>query len=221
MLADGRVLIVGRYTDARAEMFDPVTERFTATGTMVEVRIGHTATLLNDGRVLVVGGVANSPLRYVGSAEVYNPGTGSFSAVGSMSASRAYHTATLRPDGKVLISGGLETFTSAPVFRQNAEIFDPATNTFAPGPTLAFVYGNATATRLLDDRVLIVGGTSPNLPQVNCQLYDQALGTFSATGNLAVGRYAHTASLLPTGAVLIVGGYTGLVPPPVPAEIYE
>jgi hypothetical protein len=78
-----------------------------------------------------------------------------------------------------------------------------------------------TATRLLDDRVLIVGGTSPNLPQVNCQLYDQALGTFSATGNLAVGRYAHTASLLPTGAVLIVGGYTGLVPPPVPAEIYE
>src|SRR5262249_23603602 len=154
LLADGRVLIVGQYTDARAELFDPATNKFTATTSMVEVREGHTATLLNDGRVLIAGGVAYPPVRYVASAEVYNPTTGGFSSVGNMSAPRAYRTATVLPDGKVLVAGGAETATSmGAVYRPNAEIFDPATNAFVSGASLTYVYTQATATVLPDKRV--------------------------------------------------------------------
>ena len=222
VLANGRVLIVGRYPDARAELFDPATETFTATGTMVEVRIRHTATLLNDGRVLVAGGVAN-PVRYVATAEVYDPSTGLFSAVGNLSVPRAAHTASVLPNGKVLIAGGLETYLSTgPVFRPNAEIYDAVTNTFAAGPPSAFLQSGATATGLVDNRILIVGGTSATQIQtVSCQHYDPASGTFSVDSNLAVGRYGHTANLLPSGGVLIVGGRVALAVQTVPAEIYE
>jgi len=189
---------------------------------MVEVRIGgHTATLLNDGRVLVAGGVT-TPVRYVATAEVFNPSTGLFSSVGSMAAARAYHTATVLPDGKVLMAGGIETNASTgATFRLNAEIFDPVTNVFTSGPPLAFVYEHATATELSDHRVLIVGGASPTQAQARCQLYDPGSGTFSLTSSLAVARYGQTANRLPTGGVLIVGGDTGLGPLVVPAEIYE
>jgi N-acetylneuraminic acid mutarotase len=203
-------------------VFDPATGQFTKTGSMVKPRFtGHTATLLNDGRVLVVGGVAD-PVDYQASAEVYDPGTGSFSAVGNMAAPRGYHTATVLPNGKVLIAGGIETNSSTgPAFRFDAEIFDPATNTFVPGPPLALVYDHATATKLLDNRIFIVGGYSRAGPQPGSQLYDPASETFSVAGALSIARSAHTANLLPAGGVLIVGGETGTGPRIVPAEIYE
>jgi hypothetical protein len=86
---------------------------------------------------------------------------------------------------------------------------------------MAYVYGQATATTLPNDRILIVGGLSPAGPQVGAQIYDPTNGTFSVTGSLKVGRYAHTANLFPGGAVLIVGGETGAGPQAVPAEIFE
>jgi len=221
-LSDGRVLIVGSYADGEMEVFSPATSQFTKTGSMVTPRIaGHTATTLNDGRVLVVGGVSVSAV-YTASAEAFDPVTGSFAAVGNMARSRGYHTATVLPDGKVLIGGGIETNTSAgATYRPNVEIFDPATNTFAPGPVLAFAYDQATATRLLDDSILVVGGVSSAGPQALGQLYDPAGKTFSFAASLSVARYAHTATLLPGGAVLIVGGETGTGPSIVPAEIYS
>jgi hypothetical protein len=65
------------------------------------VRIGHTATLLTDGKVLVAGGGSDT-------AELFDPSTGTFTAIGKLSAARAYHTATLLADGKVLVTGGLD-----------------------------------------------------------------------------------------------------------------
>jgi Kelch motif len=222
-LADGRILILGYAPDKRAPLYDPATNQLTKTGAMVKNRSGHTATLLNDGRILVAGGVTDVPYDYSATAEVYDPATGAFSAVGSMARPRAYHTADLLPNGTVLIAGGIETASSTgATFRPIAEIFDPAANTFGPGASLAHPYNNGTATRLLDGRILMVGGNSPTGPATaGNQIYDPATGIFSSTASLIIGRYAHTATLLPSGGVLIVGGDTGAGPRMAPAEIYE
>ena len=103
-------------------------------GSMTTGRVGHAATLLEDGRVLLTGGDGLSP----GSAELYDPATGTFSPTGSMGIARTGHTATLLRDGTVLIAGG-----TAPELdpgegsvrldsTASAELYDPATGTFSP-----------------------------------------------------------------------------------------
>ena len=127
-LADGRVLIVGGLSGpppatagevilasyrtaevdaflATAEVYDPNTRKFSKTGSMSTPHRGHTATLLADGRVLVVGnGGETSPSG--ASADLYDPATGKFSKTGSMKTGRWLQTATLLHDGRVLILGG-------------------------------------------------------------------------------------------------------------------
>ena len=77
------------------------------TGSLNTARFHHTATLLPDGRVLVVGGESgHDPLA---SAELYDPATGTWSDTGSLRTARDSHTATLLPNGMVLVAGGRET----------------------------------------------------------------------------------------------------------------
>ncbi|MEP6639858.1 MAG: kelch repeat-containing protein, partial [Chloroflexota bacterium] len=119
LLLDGKVLVAGGRTSPpgtsrqtvvpNAELYDPDTGRWTTTGSMVHARVGHTATLLPDGKVLVVGGATyhtDSSLSDLGSSEVYDPATGSWTAAGKLHDARAFHTATLLADGSVLIAGG-------------------------------------------------------------------------------------------------------------------
>src|SRR6185436_19847407 len=123
-----QVLIAGGETDS-AELFNPSSGAFTATGSMTVSRSAHTATLLPDGRVLIAGGVQDFgpgtvpiPLGPgVASAELYDPVTGSFTSTGSMSEGRSGHTATLLVDGTVLVTGTDNT----------AELFSPSTGTFS------------------------------------------------------------------------------------------
>ena len=86
---------------------------------MAEKRILHTATLLNDGRVLVTGG-GNPDGPFIKMAEVFDPETDTWSLAGEMSTGRSLHTATLLKDGRVLVVGGMGK-------RKTAEIWDPAT----------------------------------------------------------------------------------------------
>jgi hypothetical protein len=172
LLSDGRVLVAGGQvatgalgdnTFASAELYDPGTGGFSPTGSMSTGRVGHTATLLTDGRVLIAGGRgagmsgSGSPFA---SAELYDARTGKFSATGSMTTVRREHTATLLSDGRVLIAGG----TDASERLASAELYDPHTGAFSPtGSTTDARYRHAAAL-LPDGRVLITGGYGPTTP---------------------------------------------------------
>jgi hypothetical protein len=198
---------------------------------MAGIRYFHTATLLADGRVLVLGGrtVGTSPdgppEDDVASAEVYDPATGKFIPTGSMSRPREGHTATLLPDGLVLVAGGdtvqqVSTSTNGDT-SSSAELYDPSTGNFSPTGSMISGRTNHTATLLTNGRVLVAGGlTSGNARPVDtAELYDPATGTFSQIGTL-LKKADLSATLLADGRVLLLGSDTWGSGPP-SAELYE
>ena len=212
LLKDGKVLVVGADPGSPAELYNPSTKTFSATGAPVTSRGSQAAALLNDGKVLIAGGIFGSILS---SAELYDPATGSFTQTGSMTVARMSPTATLLNTGKVLIVGGVDN-TSTGV--TSAELFDPATGTFTGIGNTTVARADHTATALQDGRVLIAGGTSG----ASAELYDPATGKFSPTGNMVTWHFKHTATLLSNGKVLIAGGQGGdLNQPLVQAEVYD
>jgi WD40 repeat protein len=168
---------------------------------MAVARIGQTATLLLDGRVLIAGGSNDT------TAELYEPQTGSFSPTGPMNVVRLRgHTATLLEDGRVLITGGTDDSLAASPLA-SAELYDPKTGTFALTGAMAHARSIHTATRLGDGRVLIVGNDGTSFgPPIAAEIYDPTTGRFVQTGPPVYVRIGHTATLLQDGRVLVVGG---------------
>jgi hypothetical protein len=160
LIAGGQVGPFGGATTARsAEVYDPATRSFTRTGSMSYARLSHTATLLEDGRVLVAGGFD----RFSGPriAELYDPAHGTFTTTGTLSAPRSQASAAILGDGSVVIAGGNDGST----IWATVEIYQPSTGTFVTTGTLSAARAAATATSLLDGTALIAGGsngTGPN-----------------------------------------------------------
>lgn len=189
---------------------------FTATGSMVTPRESHRAILLNDGKVLVVGGmhwaalgcppIDHLCLSALASAELYDPATGQFTITGEMSVRRVFHTATLLGNGKVLVAGGDDRYGTD---YATAEIFDPATGQFTLAGSMIIARSSHTATLLADGRVLITGGASAAGELSTAELFDPATGRFTSTGTMTSQRFFHTATLLSDGRVLVAGGDTG------------
>jgi hypothetical protein len=206
LLPNGKVLVAGGrnyyyYSNylTTAELYEPATGAWSATGAMASPRNEYTATLLPNGKVLVVGGF--NDYTTLATAEVYNPVTGTWSATGAMATARSAHTATLLPNGKVLVVGG--RFGNA-----TAELYDPATGTWSTTGSMASGRSAHTATLLPNGKVLVAGGEAGYYStQATAELYDPATGTWSATGSMTTARNSPTATLLPNGKVLVAGGY--------------
>ena len=210
VLDDGKVLVTGGFgrSAGSAEIYDPVTQRFSPTGKLVTSRAQHSATLLEDGKVLIVGGCTTR------SGEIYDPSSGTFSrTVGQISVPRSRHTATLLADGRVLIAGGECGSGSL----KTADVFDPATGTFTTTAGAMATPRHAHRAILLpNNEVLLVGGvvgqpgSSVGCPQAG-DLYDPVADSFRRTGDRA-NRFTCdelnvnvVASLLANSLVLVVG----------------
>ena len=181
---------------------------FLATGPMATGRVGHTATRLTSGKVLVTGGSSGTvTLR---SAELYDPVAGTFTDTGSMFVARQLHSATLLPDGKVLVSGGY----SGSAYLPSAEIYDPTLGSFSPTTNDMPEARMDFASVLVGSKVLIAGGfrQTPGGSQLvnvylsTAVLFDVASMSFGASISMNAERRGPTASLLPGGTVLVAGG---------------
>jgi hypothetical protein len=224
LLSNGKVLIAGgelcEYDGfwgdvcggallSSAELFDPATETFSKTGSMSTARRSHTATLLEDGTVLITGGVNSSDLSDA-TAEIYDPATGGFTRVGDMADTlgRFAHTASLLKDGRVLITGGVQGEQSG--FNgstQSAELYDPTNRTFSRAGDMPKEADLHTASVLLDGTVLIIGGEVNSCPvDQHVTTFDPTRNDFSAGATLPKARAGHTATTLNDGRVLITGG---------------
>jgi hypothetical protein len=148
-------------------------------------RIGHTATLLAGGKVLVVGGAKAENDAAVASAEIYDVAGTSWSTVASMNDARVHHTATKLADGKVLVVGGSKKHGGLPAL-STAEIYDPVANTWTKTTgALPTERSWHSAIALSDGSVLVAGGSRAvdgdpldlSLPPVT---FDPATKTFKA-----------------------------------------
>jgi hypothetical protein len=190
---------------------------FTTTGSMLNARASHTATLLLDGTVLMAGGLNIESIDRqewdfpIATAELFDAPSGTFAATGSMVTARSGHNATLLANaalaktasyGKVLVTGG---------GGQTAELYDPASRLFTETGVLLVIRHGETATLLNTGEVLVAGGGT-----ATAELYNPAGGLFMATtGSMAAPRTEHTATLLRDGRVLVAGGGTDT------AELYD
>ncbi len=181
---------------------NPKIGKFTATGSMSTPRASHTATLLENGDVLVAGG-ENSTLG-LATAELYNPKKGTFSAAPSMINARYGHTATLLRNGQVLIAGGANSSGTL----SEAELYNPKTGKFTATGSMTTPRQNHTATLLPDGNVLIAGGSFSLSTLASAEIYNPKTGTFTATGSMTIPRAFHTATRLEGGKILIAGGFT-------------
>lgn len=216
-LADGRVLVVGGLGPGEfsakavgiAEVFDPHAEQWAKTGPLAgPARHYHRATLLDDGRVLVTGGIIGG--QFVSAAELFDPAAGTWKATAPMRQGRLGHTATLLSDGRVLVAGGVVAGEGVPTgFSDSAELFDPGAGTWAEVAKMPTLRAEHTATLLGDGTVLIAGGhDGPQTPALrDALLFDPKAGTWATVPRLmGTGRAAHTATLLRDGTVVLAGG---------------
>ncbi len=209
-IAGGKVLIAGGCAQdscesgegaATAELYDPETGVFARAGTLRVPRVGHTATLLPNGKVLLAGGWSGR--NPVNSAELYDPASGRFSLTGPMKDRRGGHTATLLPNGEVLIAGGVD----GDHHLRTAELYDPKSGAFTSAGEMTTPRAAHAAAMLSGGRVLLAGGESGRGEILaSADIYDSRTGLFKGTGRMAVARHKLAAIGISNGKVLILGG---------------
>ncbi|HWF12832.1 MAG TPA: kelch repeat-containing protein [Candidatus Acidoferrales bacterium] len=212
LLLTGKVLVAGGGSGGSAELYDPGTGFFTATGTLVNQNDAFSATLLQSGKVLFVTGGNNGVA--ASTAEIYDPSSGTFTATGNLQLARGFDTATLLKSGQVLIVGGL---SSAP-----AELFDPATGTFSLTGSVQEMRISQQATALPDGTVLIAGGSSVFQGLSSIEVYDPSAKSFSGQSVfMKAARSGHAAAQLADGRLLLTGGEDAFLNVISSAEIYD
>jgi len=242
-LADGRVLVTGgsgaggASSVFTAEIFDPGNDpangSWTPVNPMNDPRAFHTATMLPNGTVLVVGGTARYGV-LLSSAELFDSATGIWSRTSSMNDAHSGHTATLFSSAPqveffVLVAGGVNAeaeITGAtelykppsPVVLHNAGV-----SAASPDGSSWTQVGPMNETRMFHTatalpagsglnrkhQVLVTGGPDPGNEIAggkSTEIYDSATSSWTTTGNMQSSRTGHTATMLTGGKVLVAGG---------------
>ena len=210
LLNDGKVLVAGGHSVqnggaylASAELYDPGSGTWSATGSMAMGRYEHSMAKLNNGKVLVVGN-ANFP--YLSTPELYDTDTGVWTTTGPINTARFDTALTLLKDGRAMVAGGEQAYEAGAM--SSVEIFDPATGTWTTTAQLGMAKRAGTATLLPDGKVLASGGSADGLVLAEAEIYDPAEMTWTPTSAMNDARNYGTASLLANGKVLVAGGYT-------------
>ncbi|MFA6583722.1 MAG: kelch repeat-containing protein [Elusimicrobiaceae bacterium] len=224
-IPDGRVVIAGGENQTSSlAYFDPADNSLTAFASALggATRKYHTATLLRSGKILLAGGMDSSDVTATtGLLITVSGNTATVSPTGSMITPRYGHTATLLPNGKVFVSGGIyKAATGTPRYIENTEIYDPASNTWSPGPALIRHRAFHTATALNSGFVMISGGkdnnnrVDPYISMLGSQGYVDEVEKYDPYSNsiipapkLPVRLSSHTMTLDPSGELQMMGGY--------------
>jgi YVTN family beta-propeller protein len=198
-------LTVGGASQTRSNAFDFERGKggsaFVAGQNMTVTRYNSAAVLLNDARVLVSGGTAESG--YLSSTDIAGA-TGVFSAGPVMTTERAFYTATILADGRVLIAGGYNAVN--PSALNSTEVLDAAATSFTAGAALPIGRYQHTATLLADGRILVVGGYGPtSQPAATAEIFDPVSNTWSKPISMLSAHVQHQATLMADGRVLVTG----------------
>jgi N-acetylneuraminic acid mutarotase len=230
LLTNGLVLVTGgemfppvtHYTTSAAELYNPATGTWAATGSMTFSRAFHTSTLLQNGKVLVTGGFGTTGNSYLNS-ELYDPVAGAWTVEGSLVVGlQGGNTATLLPNGKVLVAGGEDGNGHS---TSTCQLFDPATGQWtATGGMSSPRYGHI-AILLPRGVVLVAGGINlqagPSVAYLSsAEEYDPNAGTWTPVNKMTSVRYSASATLLPNGNILVAGGATSNITFVSSTEIY-
>jgi N-acetylneuraminic acid mutarotase len=208
----------------------PPTATVTPTGSLAEARANHTATLLKDGRVLVVGGEQISTRTPTASIEAWDPKTGKFSTLTPLPKPVVGHTATLLKDGRVLIAGGGKFSANGSPSGEDvtdaAFVFDPTTNEAKPVSPMKHARGQHFAVLLGDGKVLVGGGADavpssfpPALDAV--ELFDPTTGQFTDDTKLVEPREMAQAVALDGQRVMVISGMNTKKGALASSEIYD
>lgn len=218
-------LQIGRISSSvdldRTDLYDPTTNAWSSATSLGTARGAHSATILGNGKVLVAGGALNGVS--VAGAKLFDPNINIWSNAGNLITPRRGHTATLLGNGKVLVVGGAWTGgVGSNVCVANAELYDPATNSWTSAGSLVTARTDATATLLVGGKVLVTGGNNGlGTAIATAELYDPATNAWSSVAALQTARCSHLATLLGNGKILVAGGWGNNASYPTNAEIYN
>lgn len=185
-------------------------------------RWGHTATLLQNDSVLIIGGRKRLSFRRasVVNGEILPLGSTEWATTSRFNWERTFHTASLLPDGRVLVAGGtgrvvLKEGEEEPLFRGNkdlnsAEIYDPKTDEWENAPDMAYKKQLAQAITLEDGRVMIIGGRSGVSTLNSIEVYDPESNSWSELEPMIQSRMAHSAVKLIDNRILVTGGMSSV-----------
>lgn len=204
---NGAVLLAGGENNngalKDAELYDPITKKWSVTGSLNNARREHTATLILTGKVIIAGGGDNN-LSSLKSTEIYDSRSGTWSEARlSMNVARRQHTATALPDGRVLITGGLDGANTL----NSSEIYFPFKQTWVlVNAPMAEARRGHTATLIQNGQIFIVGGFNSGVASKTSELYNVSAMTWTKSVIFIDGRFSHTATMMPNGRVLVVAG---------------
>lgn len=230
-LRDGRILVTGGLSDLNGqlaalgsalkttEIFNPSTGTWSRGPDMREPKAGHTAQLLADGRVVLMGGVTWRNLIFIKvpsfskQVDVFDPATGRMSALADMRKERAGQGAFLLADGRLLVAGGVGgSIVSGGTADASAEIYDPARNTWSTTGSMPVAKALATSVVMPDGRPAMIGGAAGTLlaPLAvdDCTVFNVSTGSWGALPKLRTPRTTHL-SFLDSCVLVSIGGGSG------------